>query len=199
MARTIDKELHSRRRSQILDAAAQCFIENGFHQTGMQQICTQAKMSAGSVYHYFANKDSIIEAISQEFSSDTTKFIADIENNTNFIDGYLKAVSASLKQTQKYFYYARLVVEIYAESFRNNKVKQILTVMDRETIDQLQVLIKRAKKSGQITSSHDNLTLAHILIALLEGLEDRILQHPKIKLAKLLNAHQKMSISLLTS
>jgi len=197
MARTIDNELHSRRHKQLLDAAARCYIENGFHQTSMQQICKQAKMSAGSVYHYFSNKDSIIEAISQEFSTDTRKFISDIMSKEKFVDGYLKAVSLSLKRTQKYYYYARLIVEIYAESFRNSKVKEILESLDQKLIKDLQALIKQARKSGQISNSHDVVTLAHVLISLLEGMEDRVLQYPDIKLNKLLNVHKEISLSLL--
>lgn len=197
MAREIDKKLHDLRRSQIIDAAAECFIENGFHQTGMQQICKKVKMGAGSVYHYFANKDEIIEAISKEFGADTVKFINSIKSNCDFIEGYLKAVSASLRETQKYSHYGRLVVEIYAESFRNDEVKQILRSLDQEAITELQTLIKQAKSTKQISSNHDAHTLAHMLIALLEGLEDRVLQNPGIKLKKLLNIHEDICRQLL--
>ncbi len=197
MARTVDEKLHDKRRRQILDAAANCFTENGFHQTGMQQICKQANMSAGSVYHYFANKSAIIEAIAQAFSTDTDQFIGNIDSKTQFIDGYIKAVRASLKETQKYIKYGRLMVEIYAESFRNDKVKNILQVLDEHAIDALKSRIKTAMSSGQIATTHDPEILAHILIALLEGLEDRILQHPKIKLTKLLKPFESICQQLL--
>jgi len=196
MARTVDEKLHAFRRTQIIDAAAECFIEGGFHQTGMQQICKQVGMSAGSVYHYFSNKDAIIEAISTQFSTDTRQFITDIQNNDSFIDGYIQAVSNSLKHTQKYHRYSRLVVEIYAESFRNENVKHILEQLDIEQVKDLQGLIEQARTSGQIKSTHDAQTLAHMLIALMEGLEDRVLQYPKIKLPKLLKVHEDICRNL---
>jgi len=196
MARTVNEKLHAYRRTQIIDAAAECFIEGGFHQTGMQQICKKAGMSAGSVYHYFSNKDAIIEAISTQFSTDTRQFITEIKNHDSFIDGYMQAVKNSLKHTQKYHRYSRLVVEIYAESFRNENVKHILEQLDLELIKDLQGLIEHAMKSGQIKSPHDAQTLAHMLIALLEGLEDRVLQYPEIKLPKLLKVHEDICRSL---
>lgn len=186
MARTIDKILQNRRRQQILDAAAECFTENGFHQTGMQQICKKAGMSAGSVYHYFESKDAIIEGIALEFSSDTQSFLKILGKNKSFTDGFLKATKARLKETQKYIKYGRLVVEIYAESFRNEKVKNIMQALDDEAVSGLKALIEKAIAAKQINSEHDPEMLAHLLIALIEGLEDRILQHPNIKLAKLL-------------
>jgi AcrR family transcriptional regulator len=192
MARTIDKILQNRRQQQIIDAAAECFTENGFHQTGMKEICKKAGLSAGSVYHYFDNKDAIIEAIAVEFSSDTQSFIKIIEKNKNFIDGFIKATKARLKETQKYIKYGRLVVEIYAESFRNEQVKEILQVLDDDAVNALKKQIKKAITNEQITSRHDPEMLAHLLIALLEGLEDRILQNPKIKLAKLLKPFEEL-------
>ena len=186
MARTIDKILQNRRRNQVLEAASECFTENGFHQTGMKEICKKAGLSAGSVYHYFDNKNAIIEAIATEFSSDTESFIKILKKNKNFTDGFIKATKARLKETQKYIKYGRLVVEIYAESFRNEKVKKILQLLDDEAVVALTNHIEQAISTKQITSQHEPEMLAHLLIALIEGLEDRILQHPKIKLTKLL-------------
>lgn len=185
MARTIDKILQNRRRIQILDAAAECFTENGFHQSGMKEICKKSGLSAGSVYHYFENKDAIIEAIASEFSSDTDDFIKILTKNKHFIEGFIKSTKARLKETQKYIKYGRLVVEIYAESFRNEKVKGILQLLNDEAVVALTDHIEQAIKAGQITSKHEPEMLAHLLIALIEGLEDRILQHPEIKLSKL--------------
>jgi AcrR family transcriptional regulator len=37
----------------------------GFHQTSMQQICSEAGMSAGNVYRYFPSKEAIIEGITE--------------------------------------------------------------------------------------------------------------------------------------
>ena len=50
------------RRQQILDAAFACFAGQGFHRTTMQDICREAKLSAGAMYHYFSGKEAIIAA-----------------------------------------------------------------------------------------------------------------------------------------
>lgn len=197
MARTIDKILQSRRRNQILEAATECFTENGFHQTGMKEICKKAGLSAGSVYHYFENKEAIIEAIATEFSTDTENFVKILNKNKCFIEGFIKATKARLKDTQKHIKYGRLVVEIYAESFRNDNVKRILQRLDDEALITLKDHIEQAISVKQISSSHDPEMLAHLLIALIEGLEDRILQHPDIKLTQLLKPFEGVCRTLL--
>jgi AcrR family transcriptional regulator len=55
-----------RRRRQILDAARQCFVREGFHQTSMQDILGAAGLSAGALYRYFGSKEEIVEAIAAE-------------------------------------------------------------------------------------------------------------------------------------
>ena len=47
----------------MLDAAAICFRNHGFHGASMAQISKTAGMSPGHIYHYFDNKEAIIAAI----------------------------------------------------------------------------------------------------------------------------------------
>ncbi|VAW48704.1 hypothetical protein MNBD_GAMMA03-842 [hydrothermal vent metagenome] len=197
MARTIDKLLQNRRRKQILEAAAECFVVNGFHQTGIKQICTASGLSAGSVYHYFKNKDAIIEGIADEFDSDTKKFFKTLNKRKNFTADFIKASKARLKETQQYVRYGRLVVEIYAESFRNEKVKKIIQDKDQLALNEMIEIIDSAIESQQISDFHDSEMLAHTLIGLIDGLENRILQYPEIKLAKLLKPFEQVCTKLL--
>jgi hypothetical protein len=46
MPKVTEAHLEARRR-QIVDAAAACFSQRGFHQTTMQDICKQAALSPG--------------------------------------------------------------------------------------------------------------------------------------------------------
>lgn len=43
----------------IIDAARSCFAENGFRETTNQRIADRAGMTAGTIYHYFENKQSL--------------------------------------------------------------------------------------------------------------------------------------------
>ena len=51
------------RRDQILSAAADLFGQSGFHGSSVAELAKRAGMSVGHIYHYFENKDAIIEAL----------------------------------------------------------------------------------------------------------------------------------------
>lgn len=53
------------RRSQILDAALACFLEQGYAASSIADIRTRSGASTGSIYHFFANKGVLAAAIVQ--------------------------------------------------------------------------------------------------------------------------------------
>jgi TetR/AcrR family transcriptional regulator, cholesterol catabolism regulator len=53
-------ELVAKRRQQIMKAAMELFLKNGFHGTTMRQICSASKVNRASIYDYFASKDDIL-------------------------------------------------------------------------------------------------------------------------------------------
>ncbi len=51
------------RRSQITGAAWACFARKGYHQTTMQDIATEAGLSAGAIYRYYPSKEAVLQAL----------------------------------------------------------------------------------------------------------------------------------------
>lgn len=54
------------RRRQILDAALACFLAKGYLATSISDIRQRSKASTGSIYHFFAGKPGIAEALLRE-------------------------------------------------------------------------------------------------------------------------------------
>jgi AcrR family transcriptional regulator len=50
-------------RSRILDAALACFIESGYEQTTIARIRERSGVSNGALFHYFASKEAIADAL----------------------------------------------------------------------------------------------------------------------------------------
>ncbi|MEN8877186.1 MAG: TetR/AcrR family transcriptional regulator, partial [Hyphomonas sp.] len=51
------------RVAEILDCAEIHFVEKGFHGAGISGIAKECGISVGHLYHYFASKDLLIEAV----------------------------------------------------------------------------------------------------------------------------------------
>lgn len=54
------------RARQILACAKRVFAERGFHAANVSHICEAAKIGRGTLYLYFKNKQSVLEAILRE-------------------------------------------------------------------------------------------------------------------------------------
>lgn len=66
--RAPQQERGQRRVEQILDAAESVFAELGVDGASMQSIAERAGSSVGSLYHFFPNKDAVIEALGRRYA-----------------------------------------------------------------------------------------------------------------------------------
>lgn len=66
--RAPQQERGQRRVEQILDAAEAVFVEHGVGGATMQLIADRAAASVGSLYHFFPNKEAIVEALGARYA-----------------------------------------------------------------------------------------------------------------------------------
>ena len=66
--RAPQQERGQRRVEQILDAAELVFAEFGVDGSSMQLIADRAESSVGSLYHFFPNKDAIVDALGARYA-----------------------------------------------------------------------------------------------------------------------------------
>jgi TetR/AcrR family transcriptional regulator, repressor for uid operon len=115
--RIADPHLQARRRQEVLDAAIQCFTENGFHQTSMKNIAEASGLSMGLLYRYFANKEAIIVSAAQKDRDASLQAIHGVKPDGDSVRAWatllahLVAVAAAPE-------YVRLVNEVIAEAGR---------------------------------------------------------------------------------
>ncbi|MCA9640089.1 MAG: TetR/AcrR family transcriptional regulator [Polyangiaceae bacterium] len=51
------------KRDAILAAAVECFAERGFHGTAVPEIAKRARVSTGTLYHYFSSKEELVNSL----------------------------------------------------------------------------------------------------------------------------------------
>ncbi len=66
--RAPQQERGQRRVEQILDAAEGVFVDVGVGAATMQMIADRASASVGSLYHFFPNKEAIVEALGARYA-----------------------------------------------------------------------------------------------------------------------------------
>lgn len=50
-------------REEIIEKAIQVFRQQGYHQTSMSDLATACGLQKGSFYHYFKNKEALMQAV----------------------------------------------------------------------------------------------------------------------------------------
>lgn len=162
----------------IIDAAIRCFAVKGFHSTSTAEICHEAGMSPGNVFHYFPNKNSIIEAIALEDTQLFDEIFCRYENEEGSIQAIIdltKEIIALYNHPE----YARISIEIFAEASRNASIHQIFIENERNNKQRLIAMLKNGIKKGQIDATLEPEKIATWLLVIADGSMGRNIIDPE--------------------
>jgi AcrR family transcriptional regulator len=121
------QELEARRR-EIINAARTCFLRTGFHQTTTDQICREASITPGGLYHYFSGKDELIMAVIQQSTADVLARLRAVTEDTEDVGSAFRELASFLFQTMRdpdIDNVVRLDMEIWVEGLKNEKLAEI--------------------------------------------------------------------------
>lgn len=173
--RKIDPVRQQERRNQVLAAAADCFAEHGFHTTSTAQICARAGMSPGNLFHYYASKADIIEAL---ISSDTESSQLRMQAACRAPDARQALVEWIAQQLALHQdpAYVRLGMEVLAEAVRNVRVHAL--VMENEASRKGGLIALLGAIWGPRDSPQPLAEMADVLLLLLDGVYSRSVVDP---------------------
>jgi len=63
MVKNLLKDERSINKEKILKAAVEVFLKNGYQRTTIREISTKSKLSTGTIYFYFKNKEEILKEV----------------------------------------------------------------------------------------------------------------------------------------
>ncbi|MBN8941520.1 MAG: TetR/AcrR family transcriptional regulator [Rhizobiales bacterium] len=178
--RKVDPDKHEAKRQQILKAAIACFTAKGFHRTSTAEICAEAAMSPGNLFHYFPNKQAIIAAIVDAERHDTAAYFDDaIKADDLFAEllGFMDIVLALAADPA----YARLALDISGEAMRDADIGERVARSDAEIQAALRALIAAAAARGQVDPSLDPAAAATWIGALIDGIFGRVAVDPTFR------------------
>lgn len=161
------------RRSQILDAAWDCFAREGYHRTTMQDIATEAGISAGAIYRYYHSKEAVLGAIIQRQTGRYVELLRDIEAEAGGpmdILGYVGQAMLGYLEEPGIEATTRLDIELRPEIIRNQALRDGIRqqlVFWRQSLTQL---LTEAKERGELKADVDPETLVILAMCAWEGI-----------------------------
>lgn len=184
-------EYLEQRRQQILDAAAACFAQRGFHQTTMQDICEQASLSPGAVYRYFRSKDEIIEAMCARGHLEDVEMIRDAmgAQDTQAVFAELERLFFENLEDQQV---CAITMELLAEARRNDFILDSIRRGWQSIREGLSEIVRLAQARGEVRPDLEPAMVARVMMSLYQGLLHQKLVEPDTDV----HAYGKVVLSL---
>jgi TetR/AcrR family transcriptional repressor of uid operon len=176
--RKIDPVKHEQKKREILEAAGRCFAKDGFRGASISHICAEAKISSGHLYHYFANKETIIEAMSAcglEYAEQRFHHLTQSDNPIEALIAEIRQIKSKKKCAEK-----QLHMDMLAESGRNPAMAKIVRDHTAKIQKLLATLLREAQSRNQIDQTLDPDIAAAILISTLEGVGNLTARDPQL-------------------
>jgi TetR/AcrR family transcriptional regulator, repressor for uid operon len=166
------EEVETRNR-EILDAARACFLRKGFHATSTDDICREASITPGGLYHYFGSKDELIAAVIEDAARQAVASLSALAEESANTRSSVRALSALVAQSAKnpdVETAIRLDFDIWAETLRNEKLANTTREAWRIRRGWLESLIKSGITEGYYSAEVDPRGLANLFMVMWLGL-----------------------------
>jgi AcrR family transcriptional regulator len=167
------QEIESRRQ-EILEAARKCFLRMGFQQTTTREICHEASITPGGLYHYFGGKDEIIAAVIQQQAESVIGRTRSLVDSAGGMRGAFGEVARQFIETMNdpdIDDVVRLEIEIWAEGLKNPKLGDLSKEAWALRQEWLETMVTRGAEEGLYnTKDVDARGLASLLAAILLGM-----------------------------
>ena len=180
--RKVDPTKHEEKRREILMAAGRCFERNGFQGATIADICAEAKVSAGHLYHYFANKEAIMVAMAEARFAAAAERLEEMTDLSDplppLVNGFVRALDRDAHASHALF------LEMLAEAGRNPAIAQAIEDHSQLLRDILSASLKAGQQQGQVDPGLDPDIAAAILISVVDGARIMTIRYPNVSAQK---------------
>ncbi|UWR47281.1 TetR/AcrR family transcriptional regulator [Phaeobacter inhibens] len=161
-------ETTAKRRQQILEAAIMCFLETGYHQTGVRDIANRAGVSLGNLYNHFPGKHDVLVEIAALERAELAPFIdglaqprAPMKLLENFVKSYAKYLAVPENVI--------LGLEITSEAIRKPDIARLFLANRNALVVALAKVLERGTDAGEMRGQLAPDETAQMIVELIEG------------------------------
>ena len=163
----------SKRKAMILESAAICFAENGFHKTSIRDIAEKAGISLGNLYNHFDGKDALIGQISELEADELVKF-KEILANTQEPSTTLKLFVSSYFDFTCLPKVSVLAAEIEAEAIRNPQIAGGYIENRNQLSEELSILLEEGRRQKKFSYLNFESEVASLILDIVESAATRV-------------------------
>jgi len=189
-----DSEHTTARRHQILEAATTVFSQFGLYQARMEDIAAAAGVSKGTIYLYFKDKDSLIQALAEQiFAQELANLQLAYNTAGTAVERLTIFYETLIAEEAEVLPLMPILYEFYALGLRREDVRVVLSNFLNQSATLLAAIIQEGIESGEFAPT-DALKAARALDALMSGI---ILQWVYAQEEMDVNAQLRYSVQLI--
>lgn len=162
------REAAEDRRRHIVETAAICFAEKGFHQTSIRDIAQAAGISLGNLYNHFDGKDALVAEIASIEAEEMKAVEAALRGPGTPRDA-LQAFARAYLDLAAQPVVAVLTAEITAEALRNPPIAGKFETNRERTVKSLKNVLADGAAAGQFGLTENATETARLILDLLDG------------------------------
>jgi TetR/AcrR family transcriptional regulator, repressor for uid operon len=176
--RKVDPQKHDERRREILDSAGRCFARDGFRGASISDICEEAGISPGHLYHYFENKEAIVRAMTEVAVAEADMQLELLSPEADPITTLVSRVeSARAKQRNSTHL---LLFDMLAEAGHDPSIAKLLRDSNRALRSRLAAFLRKGQDGGHVDRGLDPDLAASVLISAVDGAKSMAIRDPKL-------------------
>lgn len=162
------------RRQEILNAALDCFVENGFDGTSLRQIAVRAHMTHAGLLHHFESKEALVAALLQRRDEQDSELAKQFAHETSEDGGRAPALFALLAHNRTSPGEMRFWSELCAAASRPDHPSRIYYAARYDGLRTLmKAVFQRRAEAGALREGVQPELIAMLLPAVLDGLQSQ--------------------------
>lgn len=149
-----------RTRRLIIDNASRIFLEHGFRNVSVEDLCKAIGISRGTFYKYFPNRDALVETVFDETISELLPLIIE---NFNSDKDVVQIIEIHYTQMAELFT-SKISTRMMAEmESRIPRIRERLEKLRRAEAEAREELFKRGQEEGSIRKDIDPVTMSLLI------------------------------------
>lgn len=169
---TITPDHHTR----ILNAAQRSFVRAGFHRATVQDVATEAGMSAGNIYRYFSSKNEIIAGLCARDRADLASSFANLKSAAEPLAMFLDIGRKHLVEEPREK--AVFLLDLWAETARNPEIAEVCRNFEIDITTWMTGFMSDLVANGQADPRLDSPAVTQLLLCMSDGILSRRAREP---------------------
>ncbi len=158
-------------RVQILDAARQLIIRQGYDATGVSEICKAAGVSKGAFYYHFESKHQLFLTLLSEWLSSLDTSFASIHDSTNTVmEQFEKMAGASDMIFHTLENPIPTFLAFWSKAYQDPNTWQETIQPFRHYQHGFEALLDQGKQSGSLNTDISSIDGSRILVGMAIGI-----------------------------